>query len=150
MKELTITLPEDVYTRAERRAAEQGGTLSGQIVELVKRYGETGNGKSNGEPAANDEADLERRFRELAQEWREATEFTSSTTDMVMHPAYQQIIGIGRAALPLIFAELRRAPDHWFWALKAITGEDPVAPADRGKVQRMTDAWLAWGHARGY
>ena len=40
-------------------------------------------------------------------------------------------------------SELRREPDHWFWALIAITGEDPVAPKDRGKLQEMTDAWLA-------
>ena len=36
-------------------------------------------------------------------------------------------------------------PDHWFPALKSISGEDPVPPEDRGKVRRMTKAWLAWG-----
>src|ERR1700687_4065288 len=74
------------------------------------------------------ESRLEDHFRELARQWKEATEFTSSTTQMVMHPAYQQIIGMGREALPFLLAELRRKPDHWFWALKAITGEDPVPP----------------------
>lgn len=93
---------------------------------------------------------LEDRFRELVCQWKEATEFTSSSTEMVMHPAYQQISGMGPAALPLLIVELRRDPDHWFAALKSISGDDPVPAQDRGKVQRMTEAWLAWGEKRGY
>jgi hypothetical protein len=89
-------------------------------------------------------------FRDLVREWKEATLYTSSITEMATHRAYQQIIGMGKAALPLIFDELRREPDHWFWALKAITGEDPVPPADRGNVERMTEAWLAWAGSHGY
>ena len=93
---------------------------------------------------------VERRFRELVRQWKEATAFMSSATDMATHPAYQQIIGMGKEALPLLLDELRREPDHWFWALKAITGEDPVALADRGKVGRMAQAWLDWDKKRGY
>ena len=91
-----------------------------------------------------------RRFAALAQEWTEATAFTSSATAMAMHPAYQQIIGMGDAALPFIFQELRRQPDHWFWALKAITGEDPVPPSDRGQIEKMAAVWLQWAEQRGY
>ena len=36
-----------------------------------------------------------------------------------------------------------------FWALEAITGENPVPAADRGKVQKMADAWVAWGREQG-
>jgi hypothetical protein len=86
----------------------------------------------------------------LVQEWKDATAFTSSATAMAMHPAYQQIIGMGDVALPMIFQELRREPDHWFWALKAITGEDPISPADRGQIDKMTAAWLNWAKQRGY
>lgn len=96
------------------------------------------------------ESRLEDRFRELVRQWKEGTEFTSSTTQIVMHPAYQQIIGMGKVVLPLLIAELRRKPDHWFWALKAITGEDPVPPANRGKVRRMAQAWLEWAERQGY
>ena len=64
---------------------------------------------------------------------------------MAMHPAYQQIIGMGTPALPLIFQELQREPDHWFWALGAITGENPVPEEDAGDLDAMTDAWLSWG-----
>ena len=90
------------------------------------------------------------RFQALVRQWKEATLLLSSITDMAMHPAYQQIIGMGPSVLPLLFAELRREPDHWFWALKAITGQDPVPPADRGNVRRMADAWLKWAASQGY
>ena len=67
-----------------------------------------------------------------------------------MHPAYQQIIGMGEEALPLILEELSRRPGHWFWALKAITGEDPVPAEHAGEVPEMTRAWLEWGRQHDY
>jgi hypothetical protein len=95
------------------------------------------------------EAGLVRRFRDLVDQWKEATIFTSSGTELVLHPAYQQIIGMGPEALPLILDELHREEDHWFWALKSITGEDPVAPSDRGNLPKMTEAWLRWARTPG-
>ena len=47
-------------------------------------------------------------FRALADEWERDTCFLSSTTKMVMHPAYQRIIGMGPAAIPLILRKLKR------------------------------------------
>jgi hypothetical protein len=102
------------------------------------------------EPFDGADVATDRRFGELARQWKEATQFVSSVTDMVTHPAYQQIIGMGREVVPLILAELRREPDHWFWALQAITGENPVPAADRGRIQAMTQAWLDWAAAHGY
>jgi hypothetical protein len=67
-----------------------------------------------------------------------------------MDPAYQQIIGMGPAVLPLLLDELAREPDHWFWALWAITGSDPVPSESRGKVGEMAQAWLKWGQEHGY
>jgi hypothetical protein len=94
--------------------------------------------------AVHETASLEQRFSRLVSEWRGGTRYSSSTTEIAMHPAYQQIIGMGRAALPLIMKELRTKPDHWFWALKAITGVDPVSSEDRGNIKRMAHAWLDW------
>lgn len=67
-----------------------------------------------------------------------------------MHPAYQRIIGMGDAAVPLILQELERSPDHWFWALNAITGADPVPESRRGVMSEMVKAWLEWGVQHGY
>jgi hypothetical protein len=69
---------------------------------------------------------------------------------MAMHPAYQRIIGMGPRVVPLILRELRRKPDHWFWALTAITGQDPIRPEDAGDILRMTQAWLDFGERQGY
>ena len=93
---------------------------------------------------------VEQRFRELVDIWRRDTEYTSSTTRMIMHPAYQQIIGMGPAVLPLLLEELKSRPDHWPWALTAITGVDPVPAEARGNLAAMTDAWLHWGRSHGY
>ncbi len=68
---------------------------------------------------------------------------------MANNPAYQRIIALGMAAVPLILAELRQRPDHWFVALHTITGANPVPPESR-TVQEMANAWLAWGIAEGY
>src|SRR5438034_1096845 len=93
--------------------------------------------------------DLERKFEQLARKWKSESRFMSSSSDMAMLIPYQQIIGLGPAVLPLIFRELEREPDHWFWALSVITGENPVPPESRGNLDAMTEAWLAWGRNDG-
>jgi hypothetical protein len=57
---------------------------------------------------------------------------------------------MGTEALPLIFSELEKEPDHWFWALNAITGADPVSPKSRGNLKKMAEAWIQWGEENGF
>lgn len=90
------------------------------------------------------------RFLSLKKKWEANTAHLSSMTEMAIHPAYQQIIGMGSVAVPLILQELKKQPGHWFWALKSITGEDPVLPEHRGRIRQMTEAWLRWGEKHGY
>lgn len=89
------------------------------------------------------------KFYSLAEAWRQDVRFTSSLTEMILHPAYQRIIGMGFEVVPFLLHELGRKPDHWFWALTAITGADPVPTEDRGKVRKMAEAWLRWGKEQG-
>ena len=100
--------------------------------------------------ATTRDASLEQRFGVLAREWKQATSHRSSVFDRSMHRAYQQIIGMGPAATPLILRELEREADDWFWALAAITGENPIPPGAEGKMQEMRAAWLQWGGEHGY
>ena len=88
-------------------------------------------------------------FRTLADEWKSDTQFMSSVSEMAMHPCYQRIIGLGPPAIPHILRELEEEPHHWFWALFAITGENPVKENERGKLPKMTAAWIRWAKARG-
>ena len=90
------------------------------------------------------------KFHSLAESWKSQAARLPRVIDMVMLPSYQQIIGLGEQALPFILLELQQSPDHWFWALRAITGEDPVPPEERGNVAAMRRSWLRWGAERGY
>jgi hypothetical protein len=89
-------------------------------------------------------------FESLADRWRAETLLYSSTTDIATNTAYQRIIGLGPQVLPLIFRELEKKPEHWFWALAAITGENPIPDGDAGRMGAMAAAWLKWGRANGW
>gem|GEM_PF-1629087 len=93
---------------------------------------------------------VEQRFSDLVGDWKASLRFTSSVARMTAHPAYQEIIRMGDVATPLILAELEREPDHWFAALSAITGENPIPKDAVGKLNKMTEAWLRWGRKEGY
>jgi hypothetical protein len=93
---------------------------------------------------------LEERFRRLVAVWQAETGHLSSTEQMAEHPAYQQIIALGPAAVPLLLRQLETEPDHWYMALEAITGADPVGEADCGRLLATARAWLRWGREKGY
>jgi hypothetical protein len=94
-------------------------------------------------------ADLVARFHELTQQWKADTAYVSSTTAMIAHPAYQAIVALGQDVVPLILQDLEDESAHWFEALQATTGEDPVPPKDWGRIPAMRSAWLDWGRERG-
>jgi len=100
-------------------------------------------------PATLPPGDLRQRFDQLAAEWKERSRFMSNAAQMAMLRPYQQIIGMGREALPLILEELQRQPMQWFWALEAITAENPVSPEAAGNVRLMAQAWIDWGKKHG-
>ena len=95
-------------------------------------------------------SDMASRFYSLSTTWRTEIESASTANDMFLHPAYQQIIGMGPSAIPFLLRELSERPEHWFWALTAFTGVDPVPESHRGRVDQMAQAWLQWRRERGY
>jgi hypothetical protein len=94
--------------------------------------------------------DFERRFRELVSEWQAEVAPLSSSTARMQHPAYRAIIALGPAVVPLLLRELEQRPNHWFAALRSLTGADPVPLADRGRIGAMTEAWVTWGKEHGH
>ena len=100
-------------------------------------------------PPTASSANVEERFRRLATEWKEQARYLSNSVRMAMLPSYQRIIGLGMPVVPLILEELRREPHHWFWALEAITEENPVPPESLGKIKEMANAWVEWGQRQG-
>jgi hypothetical protein len=89
------------------------------------------------------------RFERLATEWKEQARYLSNNAQMAMLKPYQRIIGMGLPVVPLILEELAREPRQWFWALEAITEENPVPAEAAGTVRQMAAAWIDWGKQRG-
>jgi hypothetical protein len=90
------------------------------------------------------------KFNQRACQWIRETQHLSNVEQIVIHPAYQQIIGMGPVVVPYILEAMRIRPNHWFWALSAITGENPVLEEDAGDIRKMTEAWLRLGRERGW
>ncbi|HKI38296.1 MAG TPA: hypothetical protein VKA46_40985 [Gemmataceae bacterium] len=153
-----------VITGADPVTPEERGSVSGLREAWLRWARERGyllddGGGANGNtertaptarPGSGPVPTLEEKFQQLAAIWRAETCYLSSTTAMVNHPAYQEIIGLGPSVVPLVLRELEQRPAQWFSALRALTGADPMDPADRGKVRKIADAWLRWGRANGY
>jgi hypothetical protein len=96
-----------------------------------------------------EQAAVAEQFKTLAEQWKTATALLSSTTAMVAHPAYQAIVGLGPPVVPLLLRDLEQEPVHWFEALQAISGANPVPPEHWGNIPAMAADWLAWGRQRG-
>src|SRR5258708_8313791 len=86
------------------------------------------------EAEASEQPDGLKEFQDLVRTWRRDTAMLSSSERKAVHPAYQSIIGMGQDAVPLILNEMKRQPDHWFWALRAITGANPARQENVGDV----------------
>lgn len=96
------------------------------------------------------QAELFEEFVNLAAQWQAETAGASTTRRIVSHPAYLRMIGMGDRAVPWILAQLEGEEAHWFEALHAITGANPVPNEDRGVYAKMAQAWLAWGRDNGW
>ncbi|MGR3317360.1 MAG: hypothetical protein ACUZ8O_02610 [Candidatus Anammoxibacter sp.] len=87
-------------------------------------------------------------FKKLADQWQRETSHLSFVSQRMRHPAYNRIINMGRSMVPLIIKQLEQEPDHWFYALASLTGENPI-PADfTGTVNDAADLWIQWGRSR--
>ena len=106
--------------------------------------------------AAEAEADIEpvpadrAAFDRLADEWEIETALLSFSDQAAEHPAHYAIIDMGEPAVPLILARMQSQGGHWFHALHAITGANPIKPSERGNIAAMQAAWQEWGKLNGY
>ena len=95
---------------------------------------------------------LQLTFKEQVERWKRDTQHWSSVAKMISHPSYLRVIGLARKSTGaeierLLLQELEAEPDHWFAALSAITGEDPVQP--QNDFDESVAAWLEWGKQKG-
>jgi len=92
---------------------------------------------------------LAERFEALFQQWRNETLLSSSGSEITNHPAYRVIIELGPSVVPFILIKLQEDPQHLFYALFKITGENPVKPKHIGMLTKMKEDWLEWGAIKG-
>ena len=92
---------------------------------------------------------LKEKFESLSAQWRKNTAFFSTVKEIALDSNYQQIIGMGEPVVPLILNDLQKRPSHWYWALAAITGENPAKDSPKGNIQAVCDAWVDCGRRRG-
>jgi hypothetical protein len=91
---------------------------------------------------------LGNQFSKHEAKWKKDTQYSSSLSEKFLHDSYARIIGMGWPAVHLVLRSLEGEPDDWFYALRAMTGADPVKASDVGQIDKMANAWLAWGKKR--
>ncbi len=101
-------------------------------------------------PEAAGVESVEQRFRRLEARWEAETRVLSDAHRIIEHPAFQEIIQMGLPVVPLMLRDLEQRPRLWVWALPRITGDNPVPAADGGNISKMSEAWVRWGHDKGY
>jgi hypothetical protein len=93
---------------------------------------------------------LEQQVQRLLRVWRAETAHLSSSTRLKNHPAYQELIALGRPALSCLLRDLAQTLDgHLAPALSAITGVHPVPAEARGRIKQVAEAWLRWAKDNG-
>jgi hypothetical protein len=122
--------------------------IDGRIERVFKWMLDKPTARTIAERMGINQAELLRpEFNHLVEQWRKDTRFSSSADEKILHPAYQSIIAMGKAAVPLMLEELQNGRGHLFWALRYMTGENPCPESDNANDAR--EAWLAWGRRKG-
>jgi len=95
------------------------------------------------------------RYNELATEWKKTrATWRSFSGDLMRDENYSQIVGMGPPVIKFILWDMQAEIDSgrvtdWFYALWAITGENPIPTEAQGKPIEAAKAWIEWGRRTG-
>ncbi len=95
-----------------------------------------------------DQAELEDSFKRAVRAWERDSRYASGP-NMNNH-AYQRIIRMGEAAVPLILQMVKQRPSWLVQALPDITGVNPSPSKHQGCLARIIEDWLKWGEESGH
>jgi len=87
---------------------------------------------------------LKKRFDFFKEVWKSETLFSSSISEIINNTAYRSIIGLGQGVIPFIIEDLTLNDNHWFYALEALTGNNPIKESHKGFVPLMKNDWIEW------
>jgi hypothetical protein len=88
-------------------------------------------------------------FDHLYHNWDNETSHLSSVHGINSNANMVCIMALGEQVVPLILRSLKNKPDHWFYALRELTGVDVIKQEHRGKLHLMAQDWLNWADAQG-
>lgn len=102
--------------------------------------------------AVAQEPTLQERFFEQTKKLRRETQHLSSPGQIMMHPSYQAILGMGNdhrnEVIELMIADMAKNRTPWFWALSYLAQDNPVSQSDAGNTDKMIKAWVNWEKVR--
>jgi len=94
------------------------------------------------------ELPMQKEFDVLVKKWHEERGEYSVVKRMTNSDSYKKILAMSEEiAVPLIIGQLEKEgdePDHWFEALRILTGVNPVPQKSFGKIKEMAEAWIDW------
>ena len=90
----------------------------------------------------NDEARVY--FDMWRNQWLDETKYNSNISSSMQHPLYSKILSLGDIIVPFLIMDLRENKTHWFYALTALTGENPILKEHSGQVDNMIADWVKW------
>lgn len=92
---------------------------------------------------------LEERFIQVARSWKKETAGFSFAAKKITNEHYLTIIGMGvtmgEPIIRLILQDLQKGVEHWNYALKKITKQNPVSKEHIHDLRHIRDTWLKWG-----
>lgn len=93
---------------------------------------------------------LQTKFKRLRDLWNSETMHLFSVSEMAKHPAYLEIISMGKAVLPLIIEDMKYGKSgFWYYAIHVLTGSSPEIPSyARGKIHLLNLLYIAWYEER--
>ena len=81
-------------------------------------------------------------FEQLKINWLNETMLSSNPNEICQNSNYQKIIALGKEPIPLILEDWKTTNNHWFHALYAIIGENPIKSEHRGRIKLMKKDWI--------
>jgi len=91
--------------------------------------------------------EAQREFMELKRKWEQEKEnfwFSSRTTDYWKGPAGQNIIGMGKRALPFVMEEISRGDFLFNVPAQKITNISAPSGIERESEQKLSLDWIEW------
>lgn len=95
------------------------------------------------------DASVEDQFISLTKRWKRETMMSSLAAEKIKNLNYQTIIGLGvtfkEKVIHLILKDLEENIEYWHYALKSITGYNPVPKGMVNNLDAVRDYWIKWG-----